>query len=110
MKKSIFSQNLIKARKLKGWSQEGAAAAIREAGAENFKRSTLGSYEESRAEPSHDTLNAICIVFNIQDLKGFLTDAKFFESKTSPEELHSRYHKLPAPLKKVVDLLLGITY
>ncbi len=106
--KSTFSKNLVKARKLKGWSQRGAAEAIREAGAKGFNRPVLGSYEEDRANPSNETLVIICDVYEIQDMKGFLTDPNFFDQKTSPEELHRRYLSLDEQKRKVVEILLGL--
>jgi transcriptional regulator with XRE-family HTH domain len=108
MPETVFSKNLKKARNLKGWSQEGAAQAIREAGAEWFNRPVLGSYEEGRAEPSNETLTIICKAYGIEDMRGFIIDADFFESKTSPEELYRRYISLSGSQKKAVEVLLGI--
>lgn len=108
MAKSIFAENLKKARRLKGWSQRGAAQAIKEAGATTFNRPVLASYEEDRAQPNTETLAAICEAYGIKDLKSFLTDPDFFESKVSPEELHKRYLSLDEARRKAVEILLGV--
>jgi transcriptional regulator with XRE-family HTH domain len=70
---SAFSENIKKCRIDKGWSQEGAATSIREAGANNFSLKQLGSYEEGRARPKYETLLIICQVYGINDLKWFLS-------------------------------------
>lgn len=109
--KSTFSQNMKKARRLKSWSQEGAAQAIREAGAPWFNRPVLGSYEEDRAQPNNETLMIICKAYGIDDVRGFLADPDFFESKAaSPEELYRRYLSLSGSQKKAVEILLGLNY
>jgi transcriptional regulator with XRE-family HTH domain len=102
--KSIFSQNLVKARKLKGWSQEGAASAI------GIKRSVLGSYEEDRAEPPHGTLVKIARAYHIKDLQQFISDPNYFEPKVSPDEVYSRYLKLSWFQRKAVNAILGLDY
>lgn len=105
--KSTLSKNLIKARKLRRWSQRGAAQAIKEAGAEWFNRPVLGSYEEDRAQPSNATLIVMCKVYQVEDIKAFVTDPEFFENKNTPEEIHRRYLSLSGSAKKAVDALLG---
>lgn len=110
MKKSIFAQNLVKARKNKGWSQQGAADAIKEAGAEKFSRAMLASYECGRTEPDHEGLQNICKAYQVEDLKGFLLDPAFFETKRSPEELHRRYSSLSGAARRAVDALLGLSF
>lgn len=102
MEKSIFSKNLVKARKLKGWKQETAAKAI------GIKRSVLGSYEEDRAFPPKESLHKICDAYDVQDLKSFINDANYFEIKIAPEKLHLLYSKLPFIKRKAIDFLLGI--
>ncbi len=64
--RKIFSDNLRKARKSKGWSQEEAAKRL------SVTRPAWGSYEEGRAEPSFELLQRICCVFGIKDLNAFL--------------------------------------
>lgn len=102
--KSIFSRNLVKARKLKGWNQEGAAKTI------GIKRPSLGAYEEDRAQPNHDTLKRICEAYDIHDLKSFMNDADYFEPKIPPETFYIIYSGLPFYKRKAVDLLLGLDY
>jgi ribosome-binding protein aMBF1 (putative translation factor) len=102
--KSIFSQNLVKARKMKGWSQEGAAKSI------GIKRSVLGSYEEDRAEPPHETLKKISEAYDVHDLNSFMHDPSYFEIKIEPDKFYNLYSRLPFFKRKAVDLLLGLDY
>lgn len=102
--KSIFSRNLVKARKLKGWSQEGAAKTI------GIKRSVLGSYEESRAEPPHDTLVKIAEAYHIKDLQSFMSDKDYIHPEVSPQELFDYYTKAPWFKRKAINAILGIDY
>lgn len=104
MDKSIFSQNLVKARKEKGWSQEGAAKEI------GVKRSVLGSYEEDRAEPPHDTLQKICKAYGIHDLNSFMSNPSYFEIRITAEEIFMLYKKLPWYKRNAVNSILGIDY
>jgi transcriptional regulator with XRE-family HTH domain len=97
-----FQINLKIARKLKGWSQKGAAETI------GIKRATLASYEEGRAQPLHQTMDRICTAYGITDLKSFISDSGYFLLKTSPEELHTRYKNLSGAARKAVDILLGL--
>jgi transcriptional regulator with XRE-family HTH domain len=109
MKESVFSKNMLRARKIKGWSQEGAAAAMRESGATDITRRVIGYYEEGKSEPSHETLEKICMVYGIRDLKAFLIDPGYFQYKrTSPEELHKRFTSLDETTRRAVELLLGL--
>lgn len=102
LEKSTFSQNLVRARKLKGWKQEVAAKAI------GIKRATLASYEEDRAFPPKETFYKICDAYDIQDLKAFINDANYHEIKIAPEKLHLMYSRLPFIKRKAIDFLLGI--
>lgn len=70
-KQSIFSQNLIKARKQRGWSQEGAAASI------GIKRSKLKNYELGVCEPPLRILLRICSVYEIKDLEAFCSSENY---------------------------------
>lgn len=100
---TIFQANMKKARRNKNWSQEGAAKAI------GITRAALGSYEEGRAEPNHDTLKSICLAYEIKDLQAFLHDSNYY-TEHEPEELLDRYNKLPAYLKYIVNQWLKGVY
>ncbi|HYC41147.1 MAG TPA: LexA family transcriptional regulator [Chitinophagaceae bacterium] len=56
---AISNQNLKYLRKLRGWTQEEFAQKLR------IKRSLLGAYEEERAEPRIDVLEAVCDMFKL---------------------------------------------
>lgn len=56
---AISNQNLKYLRKLRGWTQEEFAQKLR------IKRSLLGAYEEERAEPRIDVLEAVCDIFKL---------------------------------------------
>src|SRR5690606_1927981 len=56
---SLANQNLKYLRKLRGWTQEEFANKLR------IKRSLLGAYEEERAEPRIDVLEAVCDIFKL---------------------------------------------
>lgn len=101
--KSTFSKNLKRARKNKGWSQEGAATAI----GLNPKR--YAKYEEGRAEPPHDILHKICDAYEITDLQAFISDESYFDIKHTQEQIFDRYSSLPVYKRRVVDTLLGLT-
>lgn len=76
---SNAGKNLRHLRKQRGWTQEEFANKL------NIKRSLVGAYEEERAEPRLEVMEAICSLFKLsledflfQDLtgstpKGFLT-------------------------------------
>jgi transcriptional regulator with XRE-family HTH domain len=102
--KTIFSQNLVKARKAKRWSQEGAARSI------GIKRSVLGSYEEGRAEPSHSTLLLIAEAYHIKDLQAFMSDKDYVHPEMSPDTLFDHYTKVPWYKRKAINAILGIDY
>jgi transcriptional regulator with XRE-family HTH domain len=107
--KSIFATNMKKARKLKGWSQEGAAQAIREAGIYDFKRSTLGAYEEGRVlKIKYEIQKAIQSVYGIEDFERFINDSDYFKETVSAYVLQRKYRELSGNSKKVVDMLLGL--
>jgi transcriptional regulator with XRE-family HTH domain len=76
MSKTIFSENLKKARKLKSWTQREASQAI------GIKLCTYASYEEGRADPPNKTLTLIVEVFNVQDdVYGFLNNRDFYDKE-----------------------------
>ena len=56
---SFSNQNLKYLRKQRGWTQEEFATKI------NIKRSLLGAYEEERAEPRYEVLEAVCDLFKL---------------------------------------------
>jgi transcriptional regulator with XRE-family HTH domain len=100
--KSVFSKNMIRARKERGWSQQGAAFSI------GIKRSVLASYEESRAFPSSATLILIADVYLIEDLQSFISNPNYFEPKVSAEEIFSKYLQLPWYDRRAINAILGI--
>ncbi|MFL9485535.1 XRE family transcriptional regulator [Chitinophagaceae bacterium LWZ2-11] len=68
---SYAGKNLRYLRKLRGWTQEEFANKLK------IKRSLIGAYEEERAEPRLDVLEAMCSLFKLsldelllQDLTG----------------------------------------
>lgn len=76
---STFAQNLRIARNNMGWSQRQAADAC------GVKLSTYQAYEEGRAEPCHDILLKIATAYGVEDLKGFIGDAKFYAREGTRE-------------------------
>ncbi len=56
---ALSNQNLKYLRKLRGWTQEEFAIKL------NIKRSLLGAYEEERAEPRFEVLEAVCDIFKL---------------------------------------------
>lgn len=56
---AIANQSMKYLRKLRGWTQEEFAQKLR------IKRSLLGAYEEERAEPRIDVLEAVCDIFKL---------------------------------------------
>ena len=56
---AFSNQNLKYLRKQRGWTQEEFANRL------NIKRSLLGAYEEERAEPRFEVLEAVCDLFKM---------------------------------------------
>src|SRR5689334_5444788 len=56
---SLAGKNLKYLRKLRGWTQEEFAAKLQ------IKRSLLGAYEEERAEPRLEVLEAVADIFKL---------------------------------------------
>lgn len=107
--RSVFAENMKKARDLKKWSQEGAAQAIREAGAENFKRSTLGAYEEGRVQQiKYDIQKAIQVAYGIEDFDRFINDPDYFKERVSSYVLKRKYRGLSGVSKQIVDMIFGL--
>jgi len=70
---SYAGKNLRYLRKLRGWTQEEFANKLR------IKRSLIGAYEEERAEPRLEVLEAMCSIFKLtldELLLQDLTEAK----------------------------------
>ena len=108
MIKTIFAENMKKARKKRGWSQEGASLAIKESGAEDFTRSRLGAIEEGRVRSvKYHVQKAIEKAYGVSNFERFMNDHKYFESPISGYELEKRYSALSPELKRVVDMLFG---
>jgi DNA-binding XRE family transcriptional regulator len=76
-RKSIFSKNMEKARRRKGWTQRQAAEKI------GLKRPTLGAYEEGRSEPPHEVQVKICHTYHIKDWIAFLTNPDYFKENST---------------------------
>lgn len=56
---SFANKNFKYLRKLRGWTQEEFAQKLR------IKRSLVGAYEEERAEPRIEVLEALCDIFKL---------------------------------------------
>lgn len=103
--KTAFAKNLRIVRSAKGWTQEEASEII------GIKRSVLGSYEECRAEPSFEILISIANAYDIYDLYRFINDDNFLNNQTPkyPVSLiETKYRLLTGPVKKAVNVLLGL--
>lgn len=75
MGKSIFSQNLVKARKKKGWSQEKTARKMK-----TVERARYAAWEEGRSNPPMDLMPVIMEAFGIKenDMYPFVFNENFF--------------------------------
>src|SRR6476469_5239424 len=62
---AVAGQNLKYLRKLRGWTQEEFANKLK------IKRSLVSAYEEERAEPRLEVMEAICNIFKLS-LEDFL--------------------------------------
>jgi transcriptional regulator with XRE-family HTH domain len=107
--KSVFAQNLVKARKFKGLTQEQAATYAK------ITRSSWGSYEEDRAFPSAEGLIAIAECLNVEDdLYGFINNPEFFDDKGRRKNvrrqslIERKYHLLKPGIRIAVDALMNI--
>ncbi len=56
---SFANQNMKYLRKLRGWTQQEFATKLR------IKQSLIGAYEEERAKPRIDILEAVCDIFKL---------------------------------------------
>ena len=84
-KRKLVSENLRFLRKrVMGWTQEELAEKL------DIKRSLLGAYEESRAEPRLDILKRASLLFNIT-LDSLLTqDLSQHKVASFPNEIRER--------------------
>ncbi|MGN6294832.1 MAG: XRE family transcriptional regulator [Chitinophagaceae bacterium] len=103
---AISNQNLKYLRKLRGWTQEEFANKLR------IKRSLLGAYEEERAEPRIDVLEAVCDIFKLtldDILRKDLSDNKSnYLAKRRAMKLASGRTDIPfVPVKAAAGYLAG---
>ncbi|HAL95721.1 MAG: LexA family transcriptional regulator [Chitinophagaceae bacterium] len=89
---AFSNQNLKYLRKQRGWTQEEFANRL------NIKRSLLGAYEEERAEPRFEVLEAVCDLFkltmddllrkDLSDQKGsYLNRRRSLKMMSGPSEI-----------------------
>jgi transcriptional regulator with XRE-family HTH domain len=103
MNKSIFSQNMKKARMIKGWSQDGAALAI------GISRDRLSDFENDRSEPDLETFTSIANEYNIYDLYRFINDERYFQEAPTINEVVRKYISLDERMKQAVNIILGMS-
>jgi len=105
----VISQNLIKARKYFGWSQQKAADLL------SVTHKAYGSWEEGRANPDITMLPLISSIFQITNLLSFIANPGF--EMNNQEEifmiqmaypLEDKYMNASPDAQKIVDLVLGI--
>jgi transcriptional regulator with XRE-family HTH domain len=89
---AFSNQNLKYLRKQRGWTQEEFANRL------SIKRSLLGAYEEERAEPRFEVLEAVCDLFkltmddllrkDLSDQKGsYLNRRRSLKMMSGPSEI-----------------------
>jgi len=105
--KKIVAENLRKARKASGLTQDKAAGLLK------IRRSALGSYEEGRAMPPIVLFPMIADLYGIVDWKRFLRDENFNPSSQGavpppPSVVDIAYKALPKKLKKMADTILNL--
>jgi transcriptional regulator with XRE-family HTH domain len=103
---SLANKNLKYLRKLRGWTQEEFALKLR------IKRSLLGAYEEERAEPRIDILEAIADMFKLtldDLLRRDLSDNKAtYLSKRRAQKLAGGRIDIPfVPVKAAAGYMAG---
>lgn len=108
--RSVFSRNIKAGRRLKGWTQEEAAAQAR------IKRSLWGAYEEGRAFPPAETLSSIAEALHVEDdLYGFINNPEFYDGKgrrrntRKQSTIEQKYHGLKPAIRMAVDALMNIS-
>lgn len=104
---SFAGKNLKYLRKQKGWTQDEFANRVQ------IKRSLVGAYEEDRAEPKLEVLQALCEIFNLtleellfQDLnepkqKNYLDQRRKLKAGSSNNVIHF------VPIKAVAGYMSG---
>ncbi len=103
---SFANKNLKYLRKLRGWTQEEFAQKLR------IKRSLLGAYEEERAEPRIDILEAVADMFKLtldDLLRRDVADNKTsYLSRRRAQKLASGRTDIPfVPVKAAAGYLAG---
>jgi transcriptional regulator with XRE-family HTH domain len=103
---SLANKNLKYLRKLRGWTQEEFAQKLR------IKRSLLGAYEEERAEPRIDILEAVADMFKLtldDLLRRDLTENKGgYLAKRRAQKMANGRSDIPfVPVKAAAGYLTG---
>jgi len=103
---SIANKNMKYLRKLRGWTQEEFANKLR------IKRSLLGAYEEERADPRMDVLEAVADMFKLtldELLRKDISEAKgSYVSKRRAQKLAAGRSDIPfVPVKAAAGYLAG---
>jgi transcriptional regulator with XRE-family HTH domain len=103
---ALSNQNLKYLRKLRGWTQEEFAIKL------NIKRSLLGAYEEERAEPRFEVLEAVCDIFKLtmdELLRKDLSDNKAnYLAKRRSLKMNAGPAEIPfVPVKAAAGYLAG---
>jgi transcriptional regulator with XRE-family HTH domain len=103
---ALSNQNLKYLRKLRGWTQEEFAIKL------NIKRSLLGAYEEERAEPRFEVLEAVCDIFKLtmdELLRKDLSDNKAnYLDKRRSLKMNAGPSEIPfVPVKAAAGYLAG---
>jgi transcriptional regulator with XRE-family HTH domain len=105
--KKAVAENLRKARKAAGLTQDKASGLLK------IRRSVLGSYEEGRAMPPIVLFPMIADLYGIVDWKRFIRDENFNPRSQGnvpppPSIVDIAYKALPKKLKKMADILLNL--
>jgi transcriptional regulator with XRE-family HTH domain len=104
---SIANKNIKYLRKLRGWTQEEFANKLR------IKRSLLGAYEEERADPRMEVLEAVADMFKLtldDLLRKDLSESKgtSYLSKRRAQKLANGRTDIPfVPVKAAAGYLAG---
>lgn len=103
---SLANKNLKYLRKLRGWTQEEFSQKLR------IKRSLLGAYEEERAEPRIDILEAVADMFKLtldDLLRRDLSDNKMnYLAKRRAQKMAGGRADIPfVPVKAAAGYLAG---
>lgn len=103
---SIANKNMKYLRKLRGWTQEEFANKLR------IKRSLLGAYEEERADPRMDVLEAVADMFKLtldELLRKDISESKgTYLSKRRAQKMAAGRADIPfVPVKAAAGYLAG---